>query len=391
MPSARLVRRQEGDKPDPTSPDELKADSEPNETSSSAADPESTTSAPSKADSNNTSDSSKPTSTSSTSTKSAEQPWETPHEGSMQVYNDKETTIAVVGTSSGFTFKCPKSSDSWKDVTLGKELNAKVAEGAGCYMEYIFTGDSIQLYGTTGIEAGIFGCFVTTPQWNATGWWDAGGGATLTNAYQGSCILAGLGFGEHTVRLTNSPQNPKKVYFTGLRYTKNETRVPWAAHELEGCCPEATWPDGKVPTVQLGGAAGNATADGTTGSVIAGMSNGSALFLIMAVIIVISLASILLFAMCCKRRPASGTSAQDRLQQALQSKGRSHSSKARSRSPSSGLRRRRRRPPSPSPEDGTAPDSTTGSETTTDDEKDGNRAGSAKGRKKRENGVNEDY
>ncbi|GAA6024546.1 hypothetical protein JCM11491_000601 [Sporobolomyces phaffii] len=220
-------------------------------------------------------------------------PWDLdpPEPGPMQDHQDETTTIRTVATANGFTFECPNKRDAWQDVTVGKELQAKVAQGPGCYMDYTFTGDSIQIYGTTGTEAGIFGCFVTTPQWNASGWWDAGGGATLQNAYQGSCKMQGLGYGEHTVRLVNSPEDPKKLYFTGVRYSTNETQVPWSARKWDGCCPVVTWPDGKSPVIEIGGAsppsragANNPETNGVSGDespgVLPGVSNGTVLFLV---------------------------------------------------------------------------------------------------------------
>ncbi|GAA5851709.1 hypothetical protein JCM3766R1_005680 [Sporobolomyces carnicolor] len=278
--------------PEPTTPSETKD-------GDSTQEPDETTSMEGSATPTPTATGSQTDSTStSTASTSSEAPWASARPGSMQPFSDSQTTIRVVGVSEGFTFECPKKGDSWKDVTLGTELHAKYAEGPGCYMEYQFTGDSIQIFGTTGTEAGIFGCFVTTPLWNSTEWWDASGGATQTNAYAGSCQMNGLGYSEHTVRLVNSPLDPKKVYFTGLRYTTNKTQVPWSNHQWDTCCPSYTFPEGQEPTIVIGGATtNNATASGSAvigGTVIAGMSNGAALFLVMAVIGVISVATILL-------------------------------------------------------------------------------------------------
>ncbi|GAA5907411.1 uncharacterized protein JCM6883_001196 [Sporobolomyces salmoneus] len=357
--------REEGDSTSPSSDATDKPDEEQSETKS-ASKPDAT-----KSDSSKDSPTPTLTATSSSETEtetetkstSSDVPWASARPGSMQPFSDDQTTVKVVGVSSGFTFECPKAGDSWKDVTLGTELQAKYAEGAGCYMEYVFTGDSIQIYGTTGTEAGIFGCFVTTPQWNATEWWDASGGATATNAYAGSCFMNGLGYSEHTVRLVNSPVDPKKAYFTGLRYTTNKTQVPWSSHEWDGCCSKATFAGGEAPKVEIGGATGNGTANGAVvGDVIGGMSNGTALALIMAAIVVISLATILLFTMCCKRR--GGSPQRKSVQITLHddeperrtgtSSGRQH---IRSRSKSR-VRHRRRRTPSPSPTPSTESDET---------------------------------
>lgn len=61
------------------------------------------------------------------------------------------------------------------------------------------------MYGGTGPKAGVFGCSTSSDIWEAVGWWNAYGTATFFAAYQGSCTIAGLGFGKHTITMTNSP------------------------------------------------------------------------------------------------------------------------------------------------------------------------------------------
>lgn len=39
------------------------------------------------------------------------------------------------------------------------------------------------------------------------------------------------------------------MYFTGLRYTTNQSAVTYAAPEWSGCCPVFTFPDGAATTV----------------------------------------------------------------------------------------------------------------------------------------------
>ncbi|GAA5979943.1 hypothetical protein JCM5350_005548 [Sporobolomyces pararoseus] len=344
------------------------AENEVDSTSSDAAEEQKTESKLSKAEStktNKTSSASTPTSssleTASTATESATAtsaapPWASAHPGSMQGFTDEMTTIKVVGVSSDFTFACPKKGDTWQDVTLGTELQAKFAQGAGCYMEYVFT------VGSTGTEAGIFGCFVTTPQWNATEWWDAAGPATVTDAYAGSCQMNGLGYGEHTVRLVNSPVNPKKVYFTGLRFTTNKTQVPWSNHQWDTCCPKVTWPNNKPPTIQIGGAAANGTIDELgTGTYLAGLSNGAALFLIISIVLVVMVGSILLAVMICKKRPAAVSSPRLRLSAVIASKPTNDrpNYRQRRRSPPPSVRRRRRPSPPPTESDESATDTST--------------------------------
>ncbi|GAA5954633.1 hypothetical protein JCM3765_003835 [Sporobolomyces pararoseus] len=366
LPTSNLLnlshrfKRQVEDKDDSTPSDATEA--QKTETTSLKAEStkaDKTSSAPTPTSS--TSDTAATTEDSPTSASTAP-PWASAHPGSMQTFSDEMTQIQVVGVSNGFTFACPKKGDSWQDVTLGTELQAKFAQGAGCYMEYVFTGDSIQIFGSTGTEAGIFGCFVTTPQWNATEWWDAAGPATITDAYAGSCQMNGLGYSEHTVRLVNSPVNPKKVYFTGLRYTTNKTQVPWANHQWDTCCPKVTWPDNKPPTIQIGGAAANGTIDDLgTGTYLAGLSNGAALFLIMSIVLVVSVGSILLSVMICKKRPAAASSPRLRLSAVIASRPpnkRQNSTRRRRRSPPPNVRRRRR-PPTPTGSEGNTTETST--------------------------------
>lgn len=60
--------------------------------------------------------------------------------------------------------------------------------------------------GGTGVDAGVFGCSVdisTTKQ--ETDWWNGVGETNYFVPYAGSCRLAGLGYGKHTIQYVNSP------------------------------------------------------------------------------------------------------------------------------------------------------------------------------------------
>ncbi|GAA6063803.1 hypothetical protein JCM10212_005966 [Sporobolomyces blumeae] len=306
-------------------------------------------------------------------TKTSEAVWETQTTGAMQLANDGFTTL-LLPISNGLTFACPNKQDEWKDETLGTELQAKVANGAGCYVEYTFKGDTVQIYGATGTEAGIFGCFVTAPSQNSTGWWDAGGLANTFEPYQGSCSIGGLGYGDHTVRLVNSPTDPKKVYFTGLRYTANKTETPWAARSWSGCCAEATWPGDEAPSVEIGSSSSPSSNNSTTsGAVVAGMSNGTSAFLVIALIVIVSIAGIFVGVMCCKKRPASASESSPslRLRSVLGDRPRDRDDRRRGRSKESRqsdatLRRRKgRKDPSTTDSDGNDTDTSTASSSKT--------------------------
>lgn len=134
--------------------------------------------------------------------------------------NANETTL--VHTDAALIYACPlpKDKGSWSHASVLGDFTASEATGAGCNVKFAFTGsslppfspgaielmiaagDSVTMYGATGTEAGVFGCSVTAL---ASGWWNAFGTANYFVPYSGSCTLAGLGFGKHTVTMTNDP------------------------------------------------------------------------------------------------------------------------------------------------------------------------------------------
>jgi hypothetical protein len=119
---------------------------------------------------------------------------------------------------------------------------------------------------------------------NTTGWWNAYGSANFYRPYSGSCSIQGIGYDKHTIQLTNSPctprsvfplrkapqlirdsrpaDQPKKVYFTGLRMTTNQTQPIWETLKWEACCQKFTFPDGVATTVGASASTGTTNANG---------------------------------------------------------------------------------------------------------------------------------
>ncbi|GAA5941515.1 hypothetical protein JCM3775_005099 [Rhodotorula graminis] len=158
----------------------------------------------------------------------------------------------------------------------------------------------MQIYGASGTDGGVFGCSVSASNRNYTGWWNAYGASNTYKPFQGSCAMQGLGWDDHTVQLVNSPYQPGKIWFTGLRYSTNKTEIPWETHSWDACCAGYTFPDGVATTVES-----KPTATGSSGSTLAGMSSGTALFVVCGLGAVVVLASLLVAMMCCKKRPAA--------------------------------------------------------------------------------------
>lgn len=126
------------------------------------------------------------------------------------------------------------------------------------------------MYGATGPKAGVFGCSTASDLWKTVGWWSAYGSSSFFKPYQGSCSIRGLGYGSHTITMTNSPSgsrasaglagrtekmsscadeyrhadDPKGMYFTGLRYYTNKSEETWIAPEWSACCGGYTFPEG---------------------------------------------------------------------------------------------------------------------------------------------------
>ncbi|POY73372.1 hypothetical protein BMF94_3709 [Rhodotorula taiwanensis] len=91
------------------------------------------------------------------STGTATAAWATQTTGGMTQASDDHDTI-VVHSDAGVTYGCPRKTDTWQVESLTDSLSAHVASGPGCFMRYSFTGDSIQVYGASGLQAGVFGC-----------------------------------------------------------------------------------------------------------------------------------------------------------------------------------------------------------------------------------------
>ncbi|GAA6020042.1 hypothetical protein JCM10207_006767 [Rhodosporidiobolus poonsookiae] len=239
-----------------------------------------------------------------TNTATATAEWATTTSGGMSSSTDENDTVILYSDSS-ITYTCPTKGDEWGEEDLSTSLRAKTATGAGCTMWYTFKGDSVQIYGTTSPDAGVFGCSVDLTDRNITGWWQAqSDGKTLDKPYQGSCIIQGIGYDTHTVQLVNSPSNPGKVYFTGLRYTTNSSQTLWQDLSWTGCCKEYTFPDGAATTVS---AAAAATSSSSTS--IGGISGTGGIFFIVAVLVLLALGALIVGAMCCRKRPTAANGA----------------------------------------------------------------------------------
>ncbi|BGP33555.1 hypothetical protein JCM10296v2_005359 [Rhodotorula toruloides] len=239
----------------------------------------------------------------STGTNPATAPWATKTSGGMAAFSDDLTTI-VVHTDSSIEYGCPLEGDSWQQESLTDSLTAHTATGKGCYMKYTFTGDSVQVYGATGVQAGVFGCSIGTSLWNATGWWNAYGSGNHFQPYAGSCQMQGLGYDSHEIKLVNSPNEAKKLYFTGLRFTTNKTQTVWDTHSWSACCAGYTFPQGVGTVVSVA-----PSATGSSGSSVDGLSTGTFGFVIVGVAAAIILASVLVGCMCCRKRPSADPSA----------------------------------------------------------------------------------
>ncbi|GAA5990130.1 hypothetical protein JCM10908_005836 [Rhodotorula pacifica] len=277
--------------------------------------------------------------------------WATQTSGGMQQVSDEQNTI-VLHSDASLSYGCPKSGDSWQQESLTDSLTAHTATGPGCWMRYTFQGDSVQVYGASGLQAGVFGCSVNAGPTNASGWWNAYGSSNFYAPYRGSCKIQGLGYDKHTIQLTNSPYQPKKVYFTGLRFTTNESQPIWQSLKWEACCQQFTFPDGVATTVP----ASSATGVASDGDLLAGLDGSTFSFIIAAIAAVVIAAAALIAILCCKPRKASGS---DSLQQLLGGDDSEQNDKEPLRPRHRRGSRHRKPPPSPSP---TTTDTTTSSE-----------------------------
>ncbi|BGP17878.1 hypothetical protein JCM10213v2_005920 [Rhodosporidiobolus nylandii] len=150
-------------------------------------------------------------------TAAASAPWATSTGGGMSAYNDEDNTI-ILHTDGNLNYTCPagtKDADAWKAEGLTDALTAHTATGPGCKVQYTFKGDSIQIYGATASDAGVFGCSVDTSVMQYTNWWNAQGSANTFEPYKGSCIMQGIGYDTHLVEFENTAFEAKKIYFTG--------------------------------------------------------------------------------------------------------------------------------------------------------------------------------
>ncbi|GAA6035619.1 hypothetical protein JCM8097_004931 [Rhodosporidiobolus ruineniae] len=239
-----------------------------------------------------------------TATETAE--WATKTSGGM-TQGEQDGSFIVLQSDSAIDYWCPHSADKWEDTALSDSLQAKTATGAGCTASYTFTGDSVQIYGATGVDAGVFGCSVTvTSSRNETDWWDAAASANYFRPYAGSCSIAGIGYGKHTVQLVNSPS---------LRYTANTTQPVWENLAWSGCCSEHTWADGEATTVApdsatvsasaTASATASASSSATATDDFLGMPKKYAIPGIVALAALVVISSLLIGCLCCRKRPAS--------------------------------------------------------------------------------------
>ncbi|BGP49759.1 hypothetical protein JCM10450v2_005664 [Rhodotorula kratochvilovae] len=300
-------------------------------------------------------------------TMTAAAPWATSTTG-MAPYTDEEDTV-VLHSEGSLTYACPNDGDEWVVEDLTDSLSAHTATGAGCYVQYAFKGDGVQIYGATGTDGGVFGCSVSAGSRNYTGWWNGYGTSNTYKPYQGSCAMQGLGWDEHTIQLVNSPYQPGKVWFTGLRYSTNKTEQPWETHSWDACCAGYTFPDGVATTVE----SKPKTTGAASGTSVAGMSTGTMLMVVCGLGLVIALASVLIGCMCCKKRPASGNAGtKSALRDALNSDS-SDSESQPLRGKNRSLGRRKRHGGGEKDDDETGSSSSSGSSGGSEDEKHGRR------------------
>ncbi|GAA5878271.1 hypothetical protein JCM3774_001136 [Rhodotorula dairenensis] len=215
--------------------------------------------------------------------------WATQTSGGMQQASDGQDTI-VLHTDPSLSYGCPKKGDSWQQEKLTDSLTAHTATGPGCWMRYTFQGDSVQVYGASGLQAGVFGCSVNAGPTNVSGWWNAFGSANFYQPYRGSCSIQGLGYDKHTVQLANSPYQPKKVYFTGLHVTTNKSQPIWENLKWEGCCQQFTFPEGVATSIGASAPTGSAAA---TGGLLTGLDDSTFSFIIAAIAAVVIAAAAL--------------------------------------------------------------------------------------------------
>ncbi|ORY63693.1 hypothetical protein BCR35DRAFT_334797 [Leucosporidium creatinivorum] len=216
----------------------------------------------------------------------------------MQGSSDAEETV-IVHSDSSLEYGCPQNGTWSHSQVLSGSLTASTVDGAGCYVSFTFTGDSVQMFGATGPKAGVFGCSTSSDIWQAVGWWSAFGTTPYFASYQGSCTIAGLGFGKHTITMTNSPSE--------LHLLPRFSAVTWAAPEWSGCCPVYTFPDGAATTVEpSSGSTESASPTATTTASTSTVSPAatsyewkSILGVSLAALGIVALASL---AMCCKTR-----------------------------------------------------------------------------------------
>ncbi|GAA5912426.1 hypothetical protein JCM8208_005167 [Rhodotorula glutinis] len=302
---------------------------------------------------------------SGSATATATAAWATSTAGGMEQYTDSNDTV-VLHDDLSVTYSCPTAGDEWVVEQLTDSLSAHTATGAGCTVEYAFQGDAVQIYGATGTEGGVFGCSVTASGRNFTGWWNGRGTSNTFQPYQGSCSMQGLGWDGHTVQLVNSPYQPGKVWFTGLRFSTNKTQSPWETHAWDTCCAAYTFPEGVATTVDAA-----PTSGASSGGAVAGMSSGTTMFVVVGLAAVVILASLLIACMCCSKRPAAGgPGTKAALRAALHSPSSTDDEarplkrkKSRSKPTS---RRRRRQPSTDTSESSDAPSATTSTASETD-------------------------
>ncbi|KAI5474145.1 hypothetical protein MNV49_004145 [Pseudohyphozyma bogoriensis] len=253
----------------------------------------------------------------------------------VQASNSSATTI--VYSDKTLVYSCPTSNGSWTVQKIG-DMAGIVADGPGCQVQFTFTGDSIMVYGATGTEAGVFGCWVDNNNlWG--GWWNAYGTGNWFMPYTQMCNIAGIGYGKHTVSVVNDPNSNSLLYFTGLllfphlppapalilqpsfyatglMYTTNSSIQAWADPYVQGCGPAYTFSTGEITTLPASSdASTSGSATGTSASTAASASaTQSALeselggfqgivALALCAIALVALASLLIGCMCCRRKP----------------------------------------------------------------------------------------
>lgn len=100
----------------------------------------------------------------------------------MQTSSNADETVVLYSDAS-INYVC-NSGTTWTVLKLNTSLSGRSTSAAGCYVEYTFTGDRVQVFGAQSTSTGVYGCIVDdNPLF--TGWWDASSSANIMVPYKG--------------------------------------------------------------------------------------------------------------------------------------------------------------------------------------------------------------